>query len=155
MMIQHEQARCRVVRIHDWRMLLLAVVGGILFGVAVAAAQEQEVIDVGKKEFQRSCASCHGAEARGNGPTAEVLSVKPADLTQMKKKHGGAFLFWRTYDAISGRGEEVTIRGHGPREMPIWGDRFRLEPGTNEQQALGVRGRLLSLVHYLQSIQGP
>lgn len=151
---QREQTGCRVVSIGNWRMLR-AVVGFVIFGVALVSAQEQEVIDAGKREFQRSCASCHGAEARGNGPAANVLSVKPADLTQMKKKHGGTFLFWRTYDTISGRGEEVTIRGHGTREMPVWGDRFRLEPGVNEQQALGVRGRLLSLVHYLQSIQAP
>ena len=134
---------------------MVAVVGFVMCGSTLASAQEQEVIDAGKREFQRSCASCHGADARGNGPTASILSVKPADLTQMKKKHGGTFLFWRTYDTISGRGEEVAIRGHGTREMPIWGDRFRLEPGVNEQYALGVRGRLLSLVHYLQSIQMP
>ena len=143
-----------MVSTFGWRMLM-AVVGLVLYGATLAVAQEQEVIDVGKREFQRSCAICHGADARGNGPTAEVLSVKPADLTQMQKKHGGTFIFWRTYDTISGRGEEVAIRGHGTREMPIWGDRFRLEPGANEQYALGVRGRLLSLVQYLQSIQVP
>lgn len=154
MKLQREQDRCRSVSCFA-RRILLGVVGFVVLGITAAAAQEQEVIDAGKREFQRSCASCHGADARGDGPTANVLSVKPADLTQMKKKQGGAFLFWRTYDTISGRGEEVAIRGHGTREMPVWGDRFRLEPGVNEQQALGVRGRLLSLVHYLQSIQEP
>lgn len=153
-MVQQERERCRVVSTSDWRMLV-AVVAFLVCGAALAGAQEQEVIDAGKREFQRSCASCHGTDARGNGPVANVLSVKPADLTEMKKKHGGTFLFWRTYDTISGRQEEVAIRGHGTREMPIWGDRFRLEPGANEQYALGVRGRLLSLVHYLQSIQVP
>jgi mono/diheme cytochrome c family protein len=154
MTLQREQNGGRIVSCFAWRMLL-GVVGVVMLGATVTTAQEQEVIDAGKREFQRSCASCHGAEARGNGPAANVLSVKPADLTQIKKTHGGTFLFWRTYDTISGRGEEVTIRGHGTREMPVWGDRFRLEPGVNEQQALGVRGRLLSLVHYLQSIQEP
>lgn len=135
-----------------WIFLLqFALVGAL--GVAPVQAQEQEVIDAGKREFQRSCAACHGADAKGTGPAANALNVKPADLTQMSKKHGGTFLFWQTYDKISGRGEEVTIRGHGTREMPIWGDRFRLEPGASEQNALGVRGRILSLVYYLQSIQ--
>jgi mono/diheme cytochrome c family protein len=154
MRIQREQDGCRIVSTFEWRMLM-AVVGFVILGTTLASAQEQEVIDAGKREFQRSCTSCHGADARGNGPMASVLNVKPADLTQMKKKHGGTFLFWRTYDTISGREEEVTVRGHGTREMPIWGDRFRLEPGANEQYALGVRGRLLSLVQYLQSIQVP
>ena len=64
------------------------------------------------------------------------------------------FLFWRTYEKISGRDEEV-IRGHGTREMPIWGERFRLESGASQEHQAGVRGRILSLVYYLQSIQEP
>ncbi len=117
-------------------------------------AQEQDVIAAGKREFQRSCAACHGSAAKGDGPSAGALNVKPADLTQMSKKHGGVFLFWRTYEKISGRDEEV-IRGHGTREMPIWGERFRLEGGSSEEYQAGVRGRILSLVYYLQSIQMP
>lgn len=115
-------------------------------------AQEQEVIEAGKREFQRSCATCHGVEGKGDGPSASTLNVKPADLTQMSKNHGGVFLFWRTYEKISGAAE-APIRGHGTREMPIWGERFRLERGASEQYHMGVRGRILSLVYYLQSIQ--
>ena len=115
-------------------------------------AQEQDVIEAGKREFQRSCATCHGVEGKGDGPSASALNVKPADLTQMSKNHGGVFLFWRTYEKISGA-DEAPIRGHGTREMPIWGERFRLERGDSEEHLLGVRGRILSLVYYLQSIQ--
>jgi mono/diheme cytochrome c family protein len=114
--------------------------------------QEQELIEAGKREFQRSCATCHGVAAKGDGPSANALNIMPADLTQMRKKHGGTFLFWRTYEKISGRDEDV-IRGHGTREMPIWGERFRLERDTDNDYNMGVRGRILSLVHYLQSIQ--
>ena len=121
-------------------------------GSGNSLAQEQEIIEAGKREFQRSCATCHGVDAKGDGPSASALNVKPADLTQMSKKHGGVFLFWRTYEKISGRDEEV-IRGHGTREMPIWGERFRLEKGSSEERQAGVRGRILSLVYYLQSIQ--
>ncbi|HKA54761.1 MAG TPA: cytochrome c [Candidatus Binatia bacterium] len=121
-------------------------------GVGRSLAQEQEVIEAGKREFQRSCATCHGADAKGDGPSVGALNVKPADLTQLSKNHGGVFLFWRTYEKISGA-DEAPIRGHGTREMPIWGERFRLEKGTGEEHAMGVRGRILSLVYYLQSIQ--
>jgi hypothetical protein len=62
------------------------------------------------------------------------------------------FLFWQTYDKIEGSNEFV-IRGHGTREMPIWGERFHFDKGASEQYQMGVRGRLLSLVYYLQSIQ--
>jgi mono/diheme cytochrome c family protein len=115
-------------------------------------AQEPEVIAAGKREFQRSCATCHGAEATGDGPSATALNVKPADLTQLSKKHGGVFLSWRVYEEIEGS-KDVVIRGHGTREMPIWGERFRFERSASEEQKMGVRGRILSLVHYLQSIQ--
>jgi mono/diheme cytochrome c family protein len=136
--------------------------GGMLFGVLAVTlwwagvgkslAQEQEVIEAGKREFQRSCATCHGADAKGEGPSASALNVKPADLTQLSKNHGGVFLFWRTYEKISGA-DEAPIRGHGTREMPIWGERFRLEKGASEEHAMGVRGRILALVYYLQSVQ--
>jgi mono/diheme cytochrome c family protein len=152
MFAHQEKKECRVVDNCRRIFLLQFAFIGVL-GMVPVQAQEQEVIEAGKREFQLSCAACHGTDAKGNGPTANALSVKPADLTQMSKKHGGTFLFWQTYDKISGRAEEVPIRGHGTREMPVWGDRFRLEPGVSEQYALGVRGRILSLVHYLQSIQ--
>ena len=130
------------------RLIAVVVLSGL---PASGLTQEQEIIEAGKREFQRSCATCHGVTAKGNGPSASALNVQPADLTQMSKKHGGTFLFWRTYEKISGRDEDI-IRGHGTREMPIWGERFRLEPENNEYN-MGVRGRILSLVHYLQSIQ--
>jgi len=120
--------------------------------VSEVAAQEPDVINTGKQELLRSCATCHGVEATGNGPSAPALNVKPADLTQMAKHHGGVFLFWQTYEKILGRDQQV-IPGHGTREMPIWGDRFRFEPKTSEEYKTSVRGRILSLVHSLQSIQ--
>ena len=133
-----------------WVRLVAAVV---LSGLpANGLTQEQEILEAGKREFQRSCATCHGIAANGNGPSANALNVQPADLTQMSKKHGGTFLFWRTYEKISGRDEDI-IRGHGTREMPIWGERFRAEPDADSAYNMGVRGRILSLVHYLQSIQ--
>ena len=34
------------------------------------------------------CANCHGAEARGDGHLAALLTVKPTDLTRLTKKDG-------------------------------------------------------------------
>ncbi len=124
----------------------------ILSLASAVVAQEQEVINSGKHEFLRSCATCHGVNATGNGPAATALSVKPTDLTQLAKHHGGVFLLWRTYEKILGRDEQV-VPGHGTREMPIWGERFRFEPQASEEHKTSVRGRILSLVHYVQSIQ--
>jgi hypothetical protein len=79
---------------------------------------------------------------------AELLRItRPADLTQIRKKNGGQFPFWRMYRVIDGR-EEVS--GHGARDMPIWGGQFRIMQGGNED---AVRGRIWQLIYYLQSIQ--
>lgn len=121
-------------------------------GRQVALAQDKDIIEAGKQEFQRSCATCHGVDAKGNGPSAAALNVKPADLTQLSKQHGGVFLFWRVYEKINGK-DEAPIRGHGTRDMPVWGERFRFESGASDGQQMSVRGRILSLVHYLESIQ--
>jgi hypothetical protein len=37
--------------------------------------------------------------------------------------------------------------------MPIWGQEFRLQAGTDTMAGSEVRGRILELVYYLQSIQ--
>ena len=130
-------------------VMTFLVVGG---SSRLSWAQEQDVIDAGKGEFQRSCATCHGEDARGKGPSAAALNVKPTDLTQLSKQHGGVFLFWRVYEKIEGKSENP-IRAHGTREMPVWGERFRLEQRAGDDLQMGVRGRLLSLVHYLDAIQ--
>jgi putative copper export protein/mono/diheme cytochrome c family protein len=45
--------------------------------------------------FARHCASCHGAEAQGDGPVAKSLPVRPADLTAPHFwAHTEGDLFW-------------------------------------------------------------
>ena len=36
--------------------------------IAVSADASAQNIDVGKAEYQSACASCHGIDAKGNGP---------------------------------------------------------------------------------------
>jgi Cytochrome c len=116
-----------------------------------ALAQETEVIAGGDLEYQNHCAICHGVDGKGRGIMAKFLTISPSDLTQIAKKNAGRFSFWQVYRVIDGREE---VRGHGTREMPIWGARFQTEakgsdPGSRSQ----VSGRILSLVFYLQHIQ--
>lgn len=118
-----------------------------------AATADRAAIEAGHREFQRSCAACHGQDARGGGPMADVLRTAPPDLTGLARRNGGRFPLRRVLDIIDGR---RLPRAHGPREMPIWGDRFHEEAA----EVYGPRGagpvvrlRLLQLVFYLQSIQ--
>jgi mono/diheme cytochrome c family protein len=43
----------------------------------------------GKEMFTSYCASCHGKDAKGNGPAANPLKQLPADLTTLAKRNGG------------------------------------------------------------------
>jgi mono/diheme cytochrome c family protein len=135
-----------------WRVVTVgAVLGGLLwFWAGRSVAQEQEVTAAGRKVYEQNCAVCHGREGKGDGGAVSVLTMKPADLTQISKKHNGEFPFWRVYKVIDGREE---MKGHGTRDMPIWGMEFRLQAGSSAGAESEVRGRILELVYYLQSIQ--
>jgi mono/diheme cytochrome c family protein len=113
-------------------------------------AQEPIVLTHGKQEYLTHCASCHGLQGKGNGPISMILTAAPADLTQLRKKNKGEFPFWRVYKIIDGRD---IVRGHGARNMPVWGARFLTEEGGGYLDEDRVIGRILGLVYYLQSIQ--
>lgn len=116
-----------------------------------ASAQEMEVIAAGELEYQRNCAVCHGIDGKGQGLMKRFLTVAPTDLTALAKKNAGRFPFWQTYRIIDGREE---VRGHGTREMPVWGARFRVDAGGDDSPGRAqAAGRILSLVFYLQHIQ--
>lgn len=103
----------------------------------------------GSSTFQIYCASCHGRRADGDGPMAEFLRIPPKDLTRLAHEHGGTFPEDEAYSAIDGR---RSIRGHGPREMPVWGFGFQV-PGRDNDQEAEVRQRILDLMAFLRSIQ--
>ena len=116
----------------------------------IAPAQEHDVVAAGELEYQHHCASCHGVNGRGSGPMAKFLTVEPSDLTQLTKRNV-KFPFWQIYRTIDGR---HGVRGHGAREMPVWGSRFQAQAGGNDRASRSqVAGRILSLVFYLEHIQ--
>lgn len=116
---------------------------------------------LGRYEYVTSCASCHGPAGKGDGPVARTLKRAPSDLTKLSQANKGVFPFARIYDVIDGRFEVET---HGPREMPVWGDVYRLsrEPGqsaipplvSKETSESIVRVRILALVEYISTLQG-
>ena len=132
-------------------VMILGLVWVLSLPSASARAQESEVIAGGELEYQNACAICHGVDARGNGIMSRYLTVKPVNLRQLRLTPGGNFPFWEVYRKIDGQFE---IRGHGTRDMPIWGDRFRAQAGGDGKSAQSqAAGRILSLVFYLQYIQ--
>ena len=128
----------------------LVIVLGMMRGTG--GAQQEEVAEMGKLSYRHYCAVCHGLDGKGSGEMAKVLTVKPADLTQLSAKNDGIFHFWDVYRTIDGRKE---IWGHGPRDMPIWGTVLKQEAGPDRGAELQAYARMLEIVYYIESIQTP
>ncbi|WP_348642573.1 c-type cytochrome [Mesorhizobium sp. B2-4-6] len=88
--------------------------GFLALTLSTAAAQQ---MSNGEQEYLNSCAVCHGVDGRGDGPMADVLRKRPADLTTLARRNGGEFPYWRVYATIDGRG---LVPEHVERDMPIW-----------------------------------
>jgi mono/diheme cytochrome c family protein len=128
---------------------LVATAGLLALGVPVHAQAKPDAPAVakGKVIYERYCASCHGKEARGDGTLASDLRVAPPDLTTLAAKNRGKFPFDAVAQAIDGR---KTTRGHGPSDMPVWGEIFPKTGGTDASSVSTAVGRL---THYLWSVQ--
>jgi mono/diheme cytochrome c family protein len=130
----------------------------------LAAAAQAEDVDIGKSEFQSSCASCHGTDGKGKGPVAAQLKVPPADLTMLARNNNGVFPTNAVYETIYG---SKPVAAHGSRDMPIWGERFNpivnlphdVDPyywkmaGPQQSPEVVVRTRILAVIDYLNRIQ--
>ena len=136
-------------------LLLLGMMAGLL-GVTGAGAAPQATpaqkpappapMVKGADLFNNYCAACHGTDAKGTGPLANLLKSKPADLTLIAKRNGGVFPAAAVRKMIAG---DDAVASHGPRTMPIWGPIFR--DIQADQVPAGVR--LDNLVKYLETIQ--
>ena len=104
-------------------------------------------------EFEIACMPCHGAEGRGDGPLAHSLKMPPADLTAIAKVNKGKFPSKKVAEIIDGR---AAVAAHGPRDMPVWGDRYRVATEAGESPAeveTRARAQINALVRYLEAIQ--
>ena len=123
-------------------------------GTGFANAQAPEL---GMREYINRCAVCHGAKGKGDGPLAEVLNRRVVDLTTLKKRNKGVLPYKRLYDVIDGR---KLVKGHGTREMPVWGDVFSEQsiiwldrPGRPADVKSFVRSRIDALIGYIDRLQ--
>jgi mono/diheme cytochrome c family protein len=134
------------------RSIILAACSSLvlLLGNPYAVAAQEVVLTSGQLEYQQYCGSCHGRDGMGGGAMADLLRVAPSDLTQLSKKNGGQFPFWRIYGTIDGREE---VMAHGTRTMPVWGAHFLTEAGGQPLDEHRVIGRILALVYYIESLQ--
>jgi hypothetical protein len=139
-----------------FRLTIAAVATALaLLGVFVSHVPEADAEDphLGVIEYEISCMPCHGVEGHGDGRLAPALKTRPADLTKIAKANKGVFPASKVADIIDGR-QIVSI--HGPREMPVWGDRYRKPIESNEPFARieqRARRQINALVEYLKTLQ--
>jgi len=101
----------------------------------------------GKQMYMDYCASCHGKEGRGDGPTAAEFKVPPPDLTLLAKKNNGKFP-WEHVMGVLRFG--VKVPAHGTTDMPIWGPVFSsIEPSPSK-----LEQRMTNLTNYVKTLQG-
>jgi mono/diheme cytochrome c family protein len=107
----------------------------------------QTIAASGKETFVKYCASCHGADAKGNGPAATAMNTPPPDLTSLTRRHEGKYPAGYV-GAVLNFGRSPA--SHGSEDMPVWGSRFReLDPArdpTGQQHVDAV-------VAYIGSLQ--
>ena len=123
------------------------------FALGNVSFAEEDDEHLGLIEYELACMSCHGFEGRGDGPMAKTLNTAPANLTKIAKANNGMFPFDELVEIVDGR---AVVAAHGAREMPVWGDGYRIstEPGESLAEIdRRARARIEALVRYLETIQ--
>jgi mono/diheme cytochrome c family protein len=134
-------------------VVAVGAVASLIQGVGMALAAD--MVDIGKREYDASCAACHGQKGKGDGSFADLLKISVPDLTTLSRRNGGVFPAVRVYEIIDGRAD---VKAHGTREMPIWGAYFTRQAApehdeyAHESEAF-VRARILMLMDYLYRLQ--
>ena len=79
------------------------------------------------------------------------------NVTELSKKNNGVFPFMQVYEIIDGTQSVAT---HGPRNMPVWGPRYRSEivgetyyDDFRANAGAFVRARILALTEYVYRLQ--
>jgi mono/diheme cytochrome c family protein len=140
-------------------LLGLVAVGSVLaFGAALAQTPPEVATPPsegsafnGKVSYKVFCSNCHGEAGKGDGKLAELLRQPPTDLTAIAANNGGEFPATRVRRLIDGT---TDVKGHGQREMPVWGDAF-VYPEDTPEKRVEAQGKISDLVAYLRSIQAP
>ena len=101
----------------------------------------------GKAMFDAYCASCHGLDAKGDGPAAPALKMPTTNLTTLAAKNGGVFPAAHVAAVIQG---DAMTPAHGSKDMPVWGPIFMSIGGHSQAD---VQLRVRNLTTYLESLQ--
>ena len=138
---------------HARYALLVIIAAMILLVLPAVSARALDLSSyTGVQLYMRFCSSCHGANARGDGPVAKNFKIEVPDLTRIVHRHGGAFPTEQIHKIIDGR---KTLPPHGSREMPVWGfELYREYENTGNSDPESHTADLVArLTEYLRTIQ--
>ena len=130
------------------RWMGIAVVAAPAAWSSAAGRGQPGAAGKGAQLYKIHCASCHGTTGRGDGPVAEFLTVRPADLTGIAARNRGAVPAEDVHRIIDGR---RVVKTHGDSAMPIWGDAFSLLHTAEAEKATSEKIR--ALVAYIETLQ--
>lgn len=119
-MCQRKPGRCL------WLMLLFL----LLLCISIYAQEPVDTVPelLGRDLYNRACATCHGMDGKGNGPSARYLNPRPRDFTS------GTFKFRSTPSGQLPTDQDLfrTIAQGIPRTMmPAWEDLLTVEQRHN------------------------
>lgn len=137
--------------------LVVGVAATLFLSTSISAFAQDipENAKAGEAEFNNSCASCHGSDAKGAGFLTRLFrGIDTGDLTQLARNNDGQFPSKRVFEVIDGRAE---VAAHGDRKMPVWGERYwetaMSKYGPEEFNEQRAQSRVRELVVYLEAIQ--
>lgn len=131
-----------------WKRIAPAAIAALFVQSPVLADE----VEVGARLYQESCSGCHGATGKGGGELSQLLKVPTPALTGLSAANDGKFPMLDIIHIIDGR---TGVRAHGG-PMPVFGSVYSsssVTGGSDFSSVLEVRGRILSLAMYLESIQ--
>jgi mono/diheme cytochrome c family protein len=118
--------------------------------LVLAARGAEAAAEPGKAVYLRYCSACHGEGGKGDGVVSGFMRPKPTDLTALAKNNKGELPYGSLVQVIDGR---QTVRAHGDPDMPVWGEIFKAEAKSPMAREAFVRGKILLIIEYLESVQ--
>jgi mono/diheme cytochrome c family protein len=124
----------------------------IVATAGVVSAQEPDPA-TGRDIYMSHCVQCHGIDAKGDGPMAEMIAIDTPDLKGLAVRNNGIFPTEVVARQIDGR---APMLAHGG-DMPLFGpflssdQNVTLRLPSGQPMMTGLP--LANVVIYLESIQ--
>jgi len=114
----------------------------ISVGIEIAAAEAKQ----GRQLYMQYC----GKDGRGSGSVSPYLKIAVPDLTVLKRNNKGIYPLDDVMATIDGR---RTVRSHGDRDMPVWGEIFLKETERGKYSELTSLLKAKVIAEYVATLQ--